>query len=105
MNPLAIAALVFFGAVSLVLVIAMLPSTPHNLTKKEVADEIQSFLDGTGGAQDWSDFCTFSIVDPELDKIRARCAQLGEEFPPEQPGEYCGSAGREVLRRYVTQLR
>jgi hypothetical protein len=78
---------------------------PHNYTKLEVAEVIDDFLNGRGGPYDFDDFCTFTITDPELDKIRERCADLQEEFPPEKPGQYCGSKGMDVLRVYVSQLR
>jgi hypothetical protein len=70
-----------------------------------VADEIDAFLNASGGAQDWSDFCTFTIADPELDEIRARCARLCLEFPPGPSGGYCNEEGLEVLRGYVEYLR
>ncbi len=105
MNILSTIIIAALSIVSLPLLMALLPSKPHNLTKEDVADEIEAFLNGAGGAYDWSDFCTFTIADPELDKIRARCAQLDIEFPPEKSGEYCGSEGIRVLRSYVEYLR
>jgi hypothetical protein len=78
---------------------------PHNYTKQEVAGVLDDFLNGGGGPYDFDDFCTFTIADPELDKIRERCAGLGEEFPPEKPGQYCGSEGMDVMRGYISYLR
>ncbi len=105
MNALIIG-LIVTGVVTLPFLIAALPQRkPHNLSREEVADEIEAFLNGSGGAHDWSDFCTFTISDPELDKIRARCAQLREEFPPDPSGGYCNEEGLVVLREYVKFLR
>lgn len=98
--------LVVVGLSILLLLIAALPQgKPLNLTREDVASEIEAFLDGTGGAYDWDDFCTFTIADPELDKIRARCVQLDEEFPPGSSGGYCNEEGEKVLRDYVIDLR
>ena len=98
--------LVVASAVTLLLLIVALPQRkPHHLTKEEVAKEIESFLRGTGGAFDWDEFCTFTLADPELDEIRARCAELDQEFPPGLSGGYCNEAGLKVLRGYVDQLR
>jgi hypothetical protein len=105
MNILGIIISAALGVVALPLLMALLQSKPHNLSKEDVADEIEAFLNGTCGDYAWSDFCTFTVADPELDKIRARCAQLDEEFPPEKLGEYCGSEGISVLRGYVEYLR
>jgi hypothetical protein len=94
------------GAVTLLLLVAALPPRKrNNLTKEEVAIEIEAFLSGTGGAVDWDEFCTFTLADPKLDKIRARCAGLDQEFPPGLSGGYCNEKGMEVLREYVEQLR
>ncbi|HEY9402012.1 MAG TPA: hypothetical protein VIQ24_04925 [Pyrinomonadaceae bacterium] len=106
MNALIVTGLIAVGVVITLLVVAALPQRrPHNLTKDEVADEIEAFLNASGSAHDWSDFCSFTIADPELDEIRARCAQLREEFPPDPSGGYCNEAGIKVLRGYVANLR
>jgi hypothetical protein len=85
---------------------ALLPQRkPHDLTKEEVANEIESFLGGKGGPFDWDDFCGFTLTDAELDRIRARSARLDQEFPPASSGEYCNDEGRKVLREYLVQLR
>ena len=106
MNVWVIIGLVVAGVVTLPLLMAALPQRrPHNLTREDVVNEIEAFLDGLGGAFDWDDFCTFTIADPELDKIRARCARLDEEFPPGSSGGYCNEEGMNVLREYVESLR
>jgi len=106
MNVWVIIGLVVAGVVTLPLLMAVLPQgKPYNLTREDVANEIEAFLHGTGGAFDWDDFCTFTIADPELDKIRARCAQLDEEFPPDSSGGYCNEKGMNILRGYVEGLR
>jgi hypothetical protein len=106
MNVWVIIGLVVSGSVILLLLMAALPQRkPHELTREGVAGEIEAFLSGSGGAQDWSDFCTFNLADPELDEIRARCARLREEFPPGASGGYCNEEGMEVLRGYVLYLR
>ena len=78
---------------------------PPRMTRRQVADEIDAFLAGRGGAWDWDDFCCVPIRDPELDAIRERCAQLHTEYPPELDGQYCGPGGIAVMREYVDKLR
>jgi hypothetical protein len=73
------------------------------LTREEVADIIEAFLNGTGGRWDWDDFCSIRIKDPDLDAIRRRCADLHEEDP--YPAQYCGPAGVEIVRGFVAALR
>jgi hypothetical protein len=92
------------GAVPLLM--AVLPQgKPHHLTREDLANEIEAFLNGTGGVFDWDEFCTFTIADPELDKIRERCARLDKEFPPSGSGGYCNEEGIKVLRDYIEVLR
>jgi hypothetical protein len=106
MNVWLIVGLAVAAVILLLALLAMLPQKPHKLTKDEVADEIEAFLEGRGGTGDWDDFCTFTIADPELDRIRARCARLGEEFPPHAwMGGYCNEEGLKVLQEYVVYLR
>ena len=76
-----------------------------NLTREEVASEIETFLDGSGGTWDWDDFLSIKISDPELEAIRQRCADLPYEFPPREAGHYCSPEGAKVLRSIVRELR
>jgi hypothetical protein len=71
-------------------------------TKAEVADIIERFLDGGGGAWDWDDFLSIRIADPELDGVRQRCIATRDETYRNQ---WCGPAGFAELRRIVAQLR
>jgi hypothetical protein len=47
---------------------------------------------------------SFEFVDEFLEGIRMRCAGLGQEFPPNNPDEYCNEQGRDVIRDYMRQL-
>ena len=71
----------------------------------EVIWEIEKFLNGTGGAYDWDDFCTFPIPDHKLDEIRIECAELPEKYPPENYREYCGNKGLGRLKEILEQLK
>jgi hypothetical protein len=75
------------------------------LTRAEAADVIESFVQRKGGPWDWDDFISVPQTDRELEQIRARCASLPREFPPQQSGHYCGPQGIEVLKKYVVLLR
>ncbi len=78
----------------------------HNkVSPRQVADWIENFLEGKGGSWDWDDFISLPINDPELDKIRLRCCDLSEEFPPGENEDYCSEEGVRVMREYIRQLR
>jgi len=105
MKILLIVGLIVLVAIIVLVGLALLPQRPHHLTREDVANEIEKFLKAGGGPFDWDDFCTLTIVDPELDSIRQRCAQLDEEFPPGRSGGYCNEQGIEVLKGYLEYLR
>ena len=75
------------------------------MSRGEVADTIERFVDGIYRRWEWDDFCSFPIVDSQLDAIRVRCACLPQEYPPAEKGHYCSEAGLEVLRQIVRELR
>ena len=78
----------------------------HELTRQEVAQILEDFLDGSGKPWDWDDFTLgMSLENDELEAIRVRARGLGQEFPPDSPNEYCNEQGLAVLRDYVRQLR
>jgi len=70
-------------------------------TREEVVTIIESFINGTGEEWGWDDFISIPVHDPELEKIRVRCARLPEEYPPDKSGTYCNEKGLEVLRNFV----
>ena len=74
-------------------------------TREEVAGEIERFLAGTGGPWAWDDFISIPISDPQLDRIRRRCGQLREQFPPDVSSQYCGAGGMDVMRSMISDLR
>ncbi|HET6431267.1 hypothetical protein [Dyella sp.] len=85
--------------------VAGLVAKPRRRAPGDVASTIRAFVEGTGSHREWDDFiCGGRIADPALEKIRARCAALPREFPPQQSGEYCGSEGVELMRSFVAQL-
>lgn len=76
------------------------------VSRLEVAQILQNFLDGTGKPMAWDGFTLgMSFDDDYLDRIRIRCARLSEEFPPAVSSEYCGEQGREIIRNYIRELR
>ena len=72
-------------------------------TPGEVADIIEQFLDGTGAASTFEDFCSVRISDPELEAIRRRCSQLHTENC--LPGQYSRPANQDMMRTFVKALR
>jgi hypothetical protein len=75
------------------------------LSKDEVAQYIEDFLNGTGGRWDWDDFISVPINDPDPDKIRVLAVGLPDRFPPTRPGHYCGEQGTAELRQILRTLR
>ena len=78
---------------------------PIGRSRAEVADTIERFIDGICSRWDWDDFCAAPMIDPQLDRIRLRCAGLSQEFPSIQKGHYCNEAGIDVMREMVLELR
>ncbi len=78
----------------------------RKLGNLDVAHILEDFLEGGGHPLAWDGFTLGSRFDDErLEQIRLRCAGLSQEFPPTRLGEYCNEQGREVIRRYIEELR
>jgi hypothetical protein len=75
------------------------------MTRAEMAQRIEGFLDGTSGPRDWDDFCSFRLRDPELETLRQQCCDVDLTFPPTRPSEYCNDEGVAFLRGIVRRLR
>ena len=72
----------------------------------EVAQVLEDFLEGRGDPWAWDNFMSITrVADERLEQIQRRVTFLSEEFPPERPGEFCNEQGREVIRRYIAELR
>jgi hypothetical protein len=74
-------------------------------TSEEVATTIEGFVNGSGRQWDWDGFTSIRIDDPELEKIRQRCIAIRDEFPPQNPTDYCSPAGMEAMRKLVEGLQ
>ena len=78
----------------------------YKLTKEEVAQILEDFIEGKGNRWSWDGFTLgMTLEDERLDKIRERCIGLSEEFPSENPNQYCNEEGRNVIREYIKELR
>jgi hypothetical protein len=75
------------------------------MSRRELADQIEAFLDGSAGPWDWDDLCTYRLTDPELEQVRQECCGVDERFPPTAPGQYCSDAGVAFLRAVINRLR
>ena len=71
-------------------------------TRAEVAEIVESFIEGTSGRWDWDDFLSIPIDDPYLDAIRLRCNSTYDEA---YHGYWCGPEGLNELRRILQELR
>lgn len=78
----------------------------YKLSYKEVAQILENFLEVKGNPSARDGFTLgMSFEDEFLEGIRKRCTGLNEEFPSNNPHEYCNEQGREVIRDYIKQLR
>jgi hypothetical protein len=73
-------------------------------TPNEVAQYIENFLTGKGGAWDWDDFTSVPITNPNLEAIRIKCGEVSFTHPSTQ-GHWCNQAGLEILRDLAAKLR
>jgi len=77
----------------------------HDLTKADVANIIDSFLNGGGGKWDWDEFTSFRLDDADLERVRQTCISLPNVYPPTSQGYYCNEQGLAVLREITRRLR
>lgn len=77
----------------------------HNLTPEEVYRTIESFIDGTCGDWDWDDFMYAPIDDLYLKDIREKCFNLRDEYPSNNPNEYCNEEGLKILKQFLSDLK
>jgi hypothetical protein len=78
----------------------------YTLSYEEVAQILENFLEGKGRPLAWDGFTLgMSFEDVFLEGVRIRCARLSQEFPSDNPHEYCNEQGRDVIRDYIKQLR
>jgi hypothetical protein len=77
----------------------------HTMTRLQVADLFDRFVDGSSGAgYEWDDFMYEEFDDPELVAAQERARGLDTEFPATD-GRYCNAAGMAVLRDLAANLR
>ena len=92
-------------AIVIILVVRKYARKIQGPSRQEVATIIESFLNGTAESRAWDDFTSVPLSDPELERIRIRCAQLPKEFPPESASAYCNEQGIVVLKTYAQLLK
>jgi hypothetical protein len=86
------------------LTIAALPSSLSR-THAEVADLIDSFIEGRGAPYDWDSFTSIRIKERDLDEVRVRCCTIQDEYPPTRDGELCSPDGIAALRELAREVR
>jgi len=81
------------------------PRTSRNLSKHEVANTIERFIEGSGEAWQWDDFINGSALkDESLEHIRIQCQQLPSTHPPNEGQGYCNAQGVETMKQLVAKL-
>jgi hypothetical protein len=79
-----------------VAMIAGLLSRPVRRTREKVVRFLEDFLHGTGGDDDWDEFTSVPIEDPELEGLRRRADAI--RLPMDD-------AGRETLRALLEEAK
>ncbi len=77
----------------------------QDMTREEVADLIDRFLDGTCGPYDWDDFTSVRLGDPELEVARQACVEVNWKYPSGRSTGYRSAEGRAELRSIAAELR
>lgn len=72
-------------------------------TNAEIADIIETFVDGTIGKYGWDDFTSCPIQNPEQEKIRWECLLIHDNYPSQ--GAYCSQEGLKRLLEIANSLR
>jgi hypothetical protein len=78
---------------------------PVAATRASVARTIERFLTDEAGEFDWDEFLAAPLTDPELESIRARCAAVPAQFPPNDEQSFCSPEGRTALLALLAELR
>jgi hypothetical protein len=86
------------------LTIAALPGSLSR-THVEVAELIDSFVEGRGAPYEWDAFTSIRIKERDLDEVRARCCAIQDEYPPTRVGELCSPDGIAALRKLAREVR
>lgn len=74
------------------------------LTKDEVADLLERFLDDQGDDWEFDDFISCSQL-PEIEPYSCEIAVLPDIYPPPGGRGYCGVLGLQRIKEIVIELR
>jgi len=72
--------------------------------REDLAKRIEDFLEGRGGPHDWDDFTTFPLKNPELEKIRKECFEIGITYRSKKKTEWCTDEGIAELRKIHARI-
>jgi len=77
----------------------------NRMTRTQVIQAIEEFVNGTSKNYDWEDFLNQPIVDPFLDGIRKKCNDISDAYPSGSRNKFCSEEGLQKLRELAIQLR
>ncbi len=72
-------------------------------SREKIARTIGDFIEGKGLPDDWDDFTSIPLKDPELDRIREACVEVGFSFPAKKSNAWCSPEGIAELRKIQTR--
>jgi hypothetical protein len=82
------------------------PKDSRNLSKHEVANTLERFINDSSDAWEWDDFINgSSLQDESLERIRIQCQQLPSTHPPLEGHGYCSAQGIQIMKQLVLKLR
>ena len=102
-----VASPVFLALAALAMLVnALAPRASRNLSKHEVANTLERFINGSGEAWEWDDFINGSALqDESLERVRIQCQQLPSTHPPQEGHGYCSAKGVQTMKQMVVKLR
>ena len=79
------------------------------VTKREIADLIVRFVDGSVGDHEWDDFISVRFKDPEIEAIRIKVLKIEAEYPPPKAplfglSPWCSDAGGQALKQLAEDI-
>ena len=92
-------------AILLTILFGLRRSRKIDLTRSQVADIIQTFIDGSGDEDNWNRFINVQMKNRQLEEIRRRCVTLKQQFSPTAESKRVGPEGYKLMRQIAIDLR
>ena len=74
------------------------------MTRPEFLEQLDEFIGGNRGAEEWDAFCDQPVADADLLAAQRALSCIDDQYPPERAGQLCNEQGLALLRRYRAEL-